>query len=288
MNNEGNQETLNNNEIQTPMPQPIPNNPVSEVPMPQQIPNQVSEPTPIPEPVSDIPVTSVVETPVTETTTNEIASEKKSTNFKTIIILAIILVVGIIGFIRIKNQLKESKQVIDNANKNGLNCKTSEMEKVYISEMSISGFLKDDYFYFELHSQGGWLAQAYARYTGEIVESIDSPLCSTIDGKPIVSMNQMFSDVNGLKSIDLSSFDTSNVTSMEMMFMGCDKLTSLDLSSFNTSKVTNMNMMFALNKNLKELNISSFDTSSLLEKQDIFLGCDSLPDSIKNDPRFNK
>lgn len=287
MNNEGNQETFNNNEIQTPMPQPIPNNPVSEVPMPQQTHNQVSESTPIPEPVSDTPVTSVVETTVTETTTHEISSEKKSTNFKTIIILAIILIVGTIGFIITKNQLKDNKQGTDNANKKGLNCKTSEMEKVYISEMSISGFLKDDYLYFEQHFQDGWLAQAYARYTGEIVESIDSPLCSTIDGKPIVSMNQMFSGVKGLKSIDLSSFDTSSVTSMEMMFLGCDKLTSLDLSSFNTSKVTNMNMMFALNENLKELNISSFSTPSLVEKKDIFFGCDSLPDSIKNDPRFN-
>lgn len=48
-------------------------------------------------------------------------------------------------------------------------------------------------------------------------EPVTTELCSTINDKPIVSMNGMFSGSQAT-SLDLSSFNTSNVTDMSEMF----------------------------------------------------------------------
>ena len=71
---------------------------------------------------------------------------------------------------------------------------------------------------------------------------VDTALCTSINGKPIVSMSSMFACSNATE-LDLSSFDTSNVTDMSYMF---DSIyaTELDLSGFDTSNVTNMSGMF--------------------------------------------
>ena len=93
-------------------------------------------------------------------------------------------------------------------------------------------------------------------------DPVTTELCSTINGKPIVSMHRLFAD-SSFSSIDLSSFDTSNVTNMQSMFQASE-ITSLelDLSSFDTSNVTNMNYMFQ-GVNLEKLDLTSFDTSNV-------------------------
>ena len=89
---------------------------------------------------------------------------------------------------------------------------------------------------------------------------VTTKLCTTINGKPIVSMNEMFYEVEA-ESIDLSSFDTSNVTNMSSMFSN-SSVTKLDLSSFNTSSVTDMSRMF-VGIETDELNLSNFDMKSV-------------------------
>lgn len=226
MNNESNienQESLNNNEIQTPV---------------------------TPEPVSSTPVTSVPETPVPET-----VKDGKSTNFKTIIILAVILVAGIIGFIITKSVLKDGKSVVNkNANHKVIKCSTKDMDKFK------DGYVKEDYYYSFNDSLDGWHAEAYAKYNNPLVISIAGELCTYVDGKPIVDMSNMFKGLSNLERIDLSSFNTSNVINMSNMFNA-----------------------FALRK----LYLSGFDTSHVTDANYMFKDCDSLPDSIKNDPRFN-
>ena len=76
-------------------------------------------------------------------------------------------------------------------------------------------------------------------------------LCSTINGKPIVSMANMFYMSNAT-SIDLSSFDTSNVVNMRNMFGGI-KAKELDLSTFDTNKVTNFTGIFSNCSSLKTI-----------------------------------
>lgn len=58
-------------------------------------------------------------------------------------------------------------------------------------------------------------------------EPITTPLCSTINDKPVVSMSYMFLNSKA-KNVDLSSFDTSNVTNMQSMFHN-SKFENLDL-----------------------------------------------------------
>ena len=72
-------------------------------------------------------------------------------------------------------------------------------------------------------------------------DPVTTPLCTSINDKPIVSMSFMFAGSQA-SSIDMSSFDTSNVVNMRFMFAGVK--TDLDLSSFNMEKVTNVSYMF--------------------------------------------
>ena len=96
---------------------------------------------------------------------------------------------------------------------------------------------------------------------------VTTKLCSTINNKPIVSMNSMFAESQA-NSIDLSDFDTSNVTDMSGMFKG-SKVTEIDLSGFDTSKVTGMSWMF-YNSALTKIDLSSFDTSKVTNMSGMF------------------
>ena len=106
---------------------------------------------------------------------------------------------------------------------------------------------------------GGWSVELIDKDSTDPVNSI---LCSSINNKPIISMNGLFSNSRA-SSIDLSSFDTSNVMSMIYMFSGIiNENLSLDLSNFDTSRVYSFDSMFKYTT-LSNLNISGFDFSNL-------------------------
>ena len=88
----------------------------------------------------------------------------------------------------------------------------------------------------------------------------------------------MFNGLNGLSSIDISSFDTSNVTDMEWMFYSCSSLTSLNLGdNFDTSNVTNMSYMFYACSSLTSLDLGdNFDTSNVTTMTGMFSSCSNL------------
>ena len=65
------------------------------------------------------------------------------------------------------------------------------------------------------------------------------------DTSKVTTMRDMFSGLNNIISLDLSTFDTSNVTSMFHMFWYSKKMEEINLCSFNTYKVTTMESMFA-------------------------------------------
>lgn len=129
---------------------------------------------------------------------------------------------------------------------------------------------------------------------------VNTTLCTTINNKPIVSMDYMFQS-SKTTSIDFSSFNTSNVTSMQSMFFEMDNIDTIDLSTLDTSKVTNMQYLFAYNKanniiltnfntsnvtnmfdmfylanNITNLDVSSFNTSKVTNMSSMFYGLDNL------------
>ena len=66
-----------------------------------------------------------------------------------------------------------------------------------------------------------------------------------LDTSNVINMFRMFSDCEGLTSLDLSNFNTSNVTDMNGMFSNCNNLTTIYASElWNTDKVTSSNSMF--------------------------------------------
>lgn len=71
-------------------------------------------------------------------------------------------------------------------------------------------------------------------------------------------------------------YDKCNFTSCYYMFSQCNGLTSLDLSNFDTSKVTNMQSMFSHCNDLTSLNLNNFDTLSVNDIGGIFIYCDNL------------
>ena len=101
----------------------------------------------------------------------------------------------------------------------------------------------------------------------ESTDPVNTTLCSSINNKPIVSMNMMFSNSQAT-TLDLSNFDTSNVTNMSDMF-SYSQATTLDISSFDTSNVTDMSWMFS-NSQATTLDLSNFDTSNVTDMSYMF------------------
>ncbi|MGM9874622.1 MAG: BspA family leucine-rich repeat surface protein [Bacilli bacterium] len=98
-------------------------------------------------------------------------------------------------------------------------------------------------------------------------DPVTSKLCTSINDKPIVSMDYMFAN-SATPTIDVSSFDTSNVINMEFMFYRSSAST-LDLRNFDTSNVTNMGYMFEGSK-ATTIDLSSFDTNNVTDMSSMF------------------
>ena len=102
-------------------------------------------------------------------------------------------------------------------------------------------------------------------------DPVTTPLCTSINDKPIVSMSYMFF-YSQTTIIDTSSFDTSNVTDMSYMFHYCSNLNNVDVSVFDTKNVTDMSYMFSKSRSLSSLDVSNFDTSNVTNMTRMFNG----------------
>lgn len=99
---------------------------------------------------------------------------------------------------------------------------------------------------------------------------------SMADAKPM-STEAWFNYFQQVTTITgLNCLNTSEVTDMSSMFSNCEGLTSLNLTNFNTSKVTDMEMMFFGSTGLKELNLNSFITTNVTNMNMMFCGCTEL------------
>ena len=99
---------------------------------------------------------------------------------------------------------------------------------------------------------------------------------ASFKGSNASNVTSMFSDCNGLTSLDLRNFNTSKVISMYYMFTECASLKELDLSGWDTSKVTNMESMFNNCAKLESLDLSGWDTSNVTNMKSMFSGCAAL------------
>ena len=115
-------------------------------------------------------------------------------------------------------------------------------------------------------------------------DPVTTELCTSINGKKIVSMRNMFY-YSKASSIDTHSFDTSSVKNMSNMFYYTSNITSLDIDTFYTSNVTNMSYMFGSDYYLKSINIGNgFNTSNVTTMKGMFSNNNNLKnvDFLKN------
>ena len=154
---------------------------------------------------------------------------------------------------------------------NNLNCREKKACTTLKALTQGTTYVNGQYTY-TYNGSNGWSVLLTDK---ESADPVTTELCETVNGKPIISMYEMFKDSKA-ESIDTSSFNTSNVTDMGSMFTGCQSLTSLDLSSFDTKNVIDMNGMFSGCQSLTSLDLSSFDTRNVTHMRDMFNGCESL------------
>ena len=116
--------------------------------------------------------------------------------------------------------------------------------------------------------------------TDPTITDITSNLCTSINGKPIVSMSYMFADARNLSTIDVSSFDTRNVVSMRYMFYNAGFNTTefriIGISHFRTGNVRDMSRMFSeMGHQATKVyigDLSNFNTSNVTNMSDMFRG----------------
>lgn len=93
------------------------------------------------------------------------------------------------------------------------------------------------------------------------------------NGVKIKDCSGLFSNCQGVTSVDLSELDTSETTTMEDMFYSCDSLQEINLDGINTSKVKNMKYMFGNCYAISQLNLSMLDTSQVTDMSNMFYEC---------------
>ena len=113
--------------------------------------------------------------------------------------------------------------------------------------------------------ENGW----GVKLTNPSATSITSPLCSSINNKPIVSTSYLYFN-SPATSINFDTFDTSNVFNMSGMF-AYSRLNSLDLSKINTKNVVSMNSMF-MGDSFTDTNFNLMDTSNVSSMNSMFQG----------------
>ncbi len=99
-------------------------------------------------------------------------------------------------------------------------------------------------------------------------------------------MDDLFSNLTKLESVDLTGANTSNVTSMYYMFDGANKIEFIDLSMLNTSKVTRMNGMFYNCTSLKKVILNGLGSNVLTNVNSMFQSNTSLEEVYMSNFNF--
>jgi len=124
----------------------------------------------------------------------------------------------------------------------------------------------------------------------ESTDPVNEPVCSYINGKPLVSTAFMFVEMDmesgnpvpsQASSIDVSSWDTDNVTNMFGMFAYAPVTEIKGLSSLEMNKVENMAGMFAYSS-FEEIDLSNKDLSNVQNMMMMFAGSQAKTLNMSN------
>ena len=102
------------------------------------------------------------------------------------------------------------------------------------------------------------------------------------DVSSVTNIQELFSLCSNLSNesiAGISKWNTSSLSIMISVFTRCEALTTIDLSSWDTSSVTYMTEAFKMfNNNLQHIYVGSkWDVSSVNYSDDMFYGCNKLP-----------
>ena len=134
----------------------------------------------------------------------------------------------------------------------------------------------------------GWGVQLTDRNS---TDPVTTKLCTSINGKPIVSMENMFSSSKA-EYFDLSSFDTSNVVTMANMFNGTsnnvEEASYIGIEYLDTSNVKYLSSMFSgtcSNQTCKklELDLTRWDVRNVTHVNNMFSSTGNYADYLKVD-----
>ncbi len=128
----------------------------------------------------------------------------------------------------------------------------------------------------KFQTNGIFLMESGAYYFYDFSKVTELEGLEYVDTSKVVSMAYMFSGMNNLTWLDVSSFDTSNVVIMDRMFFDMASLQTLDLSTFDTRSVRYMGGMFRNMTSLKVLDIQNFQTTNVTQMDWMFENCSLL------------
>ena len=136
--------------------------------------------------------------------------------------------------------------------------------------------------------EGGVKANPDSTYLFSNLTGLKEIDLSYFDTSNTTVMKGLFYNCEKLSTLDVGGFNTSNVTNMEALFYYCVNLVSVDLSKWDTRKVANMRIMFTNCKNLTELNLSSFNTTQVTNMSEMFINCTNLKTIYVNKDKWIK
>lgn len=92
----------------------------------------------------------------------------------------------------------------------------------------------------------------------------------------ITNLTSLFTNCQGLQSLNETEWDMSNITAINGMFYSCISLRNLDCSGWDTSKVTTMQNAFVFCHSLLDTKCSNWDTGNCNSFNGMFRSCSSL------------
>lgn len=225
--------------------------------------------------------------------------KKKAGIFKTILVVALIALMLVVGFVSAKYvqnntigsfdlaiEKAYTYNLIDGPSFNSIFYnKASNAESVtFCSKAELDQSIFDDLTLTHVgatENDGIFLGVSTDGKTAYVIADSKDPNQKIIANSDCSMMfSNMIVDLGGrpLKAIDLSGLDTSNTTNMSSMFSGCTGLIDLDLSGLDTTNVTDMSSMFDSCNSLPDLDLSGFDTTNVTDMSGMFNSCNSLTD----------
>jgi len=152
----------------------------------------------------------------------------------------------------------------------------TDMSSMFLGMSSLTNLNIHGFDTHNVTDMGGLFSQVSA------LDTIDA----AINTAKVTNMKEMFSGMNQLAHLDLSSFETNNLKEMSAMFQGMTALEELDILHFNTSQVDNMKNLFKDVAKVTKLDLTNLNSRKATDMTGMFDGMEALSD-LKLGPDFS-